>query len=268
MKQLEGIYQKRAEDVLACIHNIGPVSEAEQIHRLRVSIKKLRAVIRFLEATAPGAFVFPDRDLFTKIFKRSGELREIQLNKQLALIFRYSATSAKAYLYYLKEREQVAWEAFQRSLNRFPESDLLKLEKKTEKVLMHLSSAKLYTLGKQYAHSEVEVVLTLLKKKLSVRRTHRIRRVLKRTEPILLICKQAKPGKNTRLLIKRIRSLNTLLGNWHDKTVFISSLHRFIKHRKPANPRPLLKWAEFVSNRADADFKEIKARLREFAAQI
>jgi CHAD domain-containing protein len=267
MKQLEWIYQKRSGDFLACLHNLGRDPEPEQIHRLRVSIKKLRAVRRFLGVTAPGAFPFTNKDPFTKLFKRSGSLREIQLNKQLASAFKERSAAVNAYLHYLNELEGRAMETFKKHLNTFPEPVLLKSDKKTVAEFKHLSSEKLYRLGKNYARSELDKVLKLLKKKSTVTRTHHIRRVLKRTEPILLICRQARPGKKTRELIGKVRLLNVLLGEWHDNAVFISSLTKYLKLRKPANPGPIEKWVESSNKRGEAELEEIKIRLHEFARQ-
>ena len=79
MKVLSKAIAKHEEDALAAANESLKQFDAEAIHRLRVSLKQLRAVFNILLFSGQGLIGEEDWKAARKIFKQAGRVREKQL---------------------------------------------------------------------------------------------------------------------------------------------------------------------------------------------
>jgi len=230
MKTICQTYTNKATGFLSCLHALKQTQEVESIHRMRVHIKKLRAISRFLYLDHS-----PEKqpDVFRKIFSLSGTLREIQLNRQGLHTYARTHKGLANYDQFLKEKEYTAAIAFKASLEEFKETALQKRVKEVKGACQHVSSRNLYLKGKTYTRKELSLIRKLLKKPGTEKRTHRIRRILRRMEPIISLSNQLKPSKSGQRLVRKIKETNRLLGNWHDEVVFRNSILSFLENKEP-----------------------------------
>ena len=210
----------------------------EDIHELRVSIKKSRAIWSLMESATKGNWTKEQHfTLISKLFDEAGKVREAQVN--LVMIAKYKVKYLIPYSEYLKRTQRSATERLLEEMNAFDLSKMDSLNQGLHKQIKAYSSE----------HFLKHSILHLLEKTRKVhrlsfelpdkRKLHKIRIHLKAVAEILnLITKlNAKTGLKTYL--NKIKSINEHIGNWHDSVVLVKSIERFanLNRQKNANRR-------------------------------
>jgi CHAD domain-containing protein len=79
---LEKYFSQRIKNLFNHLHNFELMGDEVSLHDLRVEIKKLRAVIRFLRTVYPGQKLKKPAHTLRAIFQNAGEIREMQIIQQ------------------------------------------------------------------------------------------------------------------------------------------------------------------------------------------
>jgi CHAD domain-containing protein len=118
--------------------------EVEDIHQLRVSIKKIRTNLTLMNIASEGKFKNKSHfKLLSKLFKNAGKLREIQVNQaildKLNLEEQHSNELHQSAIHYyrnnLKQQSQKSIHQLKKTLNNFNFQKLKKHNHKLKKVL-------------------------------------------------------------------------------------------------------------------------------------
>ena len=207
--------------------------EVEDIHQMRVSIKKLRAIWILMEIVSHGKWKKEAYfALFEKLFQAAGKLRETQVN--LALVQQLKADFLSGYTEYQSNKEK----AYEKKLVLYmQEFNMKKLETLNEALLKKMQKIPGKTLLKEaivYLTKKNKKVLEIKGMKSDNRKFHKIRIQLKAVQEILAIVEELNANTILETLQSQIKLLNHQIGKWHDYSILLKSLKKFIK-KSPDN---------------------------------
>lgn len=212
----------------------------EDIHQLRVSIKKLRAHLSLIEEASHGLFKKKQHfTLFSPLFKAAGKVREIQVN--LMLIQKMDSKHPASYIEYLTVVEHLAKKELIKELVLF---DLKKLESLNN---------EMFAIASKITTEEIQEVTTKLissnldktnKLKTNIhkdRKLHKIRIYLKEAGALIDFLPEEKIASKTKkdrrtqqkdlkdsTLKKIVKKINEQIGDWHDYSVLSDSIAYFL----------------------------------------
>lgn len=198
----------------------------EDIHQLRVDVKKLRALIRLIEFISEGKIKADDHfAVFFELFKVSGKLREIQINMSLINIQDQNIISP--YNDYLREQKQKLIPKLQRRLVSFKRDELEKLNELFYKDLAKMSDETILEFIGLYSIVKISEIKRL-RKSPTDSNLHKIRFNAKEIKEYLKIQNSISSTKRSLKLEDEIKNFNEMIGSWHDMVVLVSSVVKFI----------------------------------------
>lgn len=199
----------------------------ENIHQLRVSIKKLKALWSIMQ------FINPDKwnkkshkQLLSTIFKPAGRLREVQIN--YSLIQKNEIQYLKPYKIYLINSQESFKRELLESMRTF---DLDQLDGLDKNLLQHfgdLSDETILNSSMMYMKKEIKKVHGFWKRLPDNFILHEIRISLKIIVEVLNIIRIMKPRSGFAKFQNSIKSLNSKIGIWHDQVVLTDSFKNFM----------------------------------------
>jgi hypothetical protein len=246
-------YLKKIRGKLAALLKKSPQSfQDEDYHRLRVEIKKLKAVAGFAE--------FADKDFskkkqikpFSNVYKRAGKIRELQLEE--SFLKNNNAGFIEHYLHEMDKRIQKEKKNFSSLISK-------KLRKKTKKSIQKIEQVLTKTDEKdeiQFMAAERKKIASLTEKlPLKAEDAHKLRKILK--EDFYTRKRIHWPSEK----IKDEDDLLELLGKWHDCVVLNEQIGTSILKAtiKPAELGELIKINALVSSQSGNLFSKINTKL-------
>jgi CHAD domain-containing protein len=209
-------------------------AEAETVHQLRVSIKKLKAVFKLIEHLSPKAGFSSRKHLknLGKLFRLAGILRDTQV--QIELIGKIEAGQNLSYdrfVDFLGKKESESLKKFYNGLAVF--GDLHELEDQYLQVNESLDENNPEKMGKRTVrlfNRRFSRIDKLLANSPGDKELHKTRMLLKQIRFLLSALKETDIGIETYIRsIDRLHAIELILGNWHDCVVMIDNLGRFMK---------------------------------------
>ena len=212
------------------------------VHEMRLCMKRLRALFIFFEALEPD--VISTKILlssFRKLFKLAGHIRDIQIQKKLALhLENEMAVSYPEYIQYLNKNEKKAIKAFEKKMHDYePEKDFTMLRNIISETIGTYPSDNISLRGQKIIFDKFAVVKKMTRSKLNTVQLHSVRTKLKQIAYLLKIWKghdnvtQIIPVERVHLQFVEIK-----LGQWHDYVVAQTYLKSFIASLPDDKPVP------------------------------
>ncbi|MEI6454911.1 MAG: CHAD domain-containing protein [bacterium] len=225
-------YRKRTASFLANLYKASITGDAEDIHKARVDVKKILALFRLFEMVSTDYFRSDDHlSLFTDLFNLTGKIREIQVNGLLLIKYGFINPEISLYKNSLKARETRLTKQFLATVQEFEEREI----KKTEIVISHfsktISQKKLIETVYNFTRKKGQKIRKLLISKKTPEHLHKIRQNLKIIGAILLFTKTIKSDSKLNKIIPELLQAEYLIGEWHDRQVFLGSINSFIKSK-------------------------------------
>lgn len=235
----------------------------EDLHQLRVEIKKLRAFLRMLELVTGKSFQKTDHyRLLAIIFKPGGRLRETQIN--LSLVGKYTSYLVPYYKVFLVKRESKQKEKLKVALNDF---DISEFDRLNKLVIPYLELTGLNILeerGLRFIAQEMETINSLRPGISNQKDLHKIRMHLKAMGYITKLMNEMKPDEKLAASLLAIKPTETMIGNWHDRVVLVLSLKRFLrKNEDNPNKNEILRLIAQIEKKNVEAVEEIGLRLDE-----
>jgi len=200
------------------------------IHRLRLNIKKLRAILSLVEIASAGNFNKMDHFLmFEDIFKKAGKVRETQMN--LYLIKKQRSKYLHHYRKYLFRTLEKTNHTFLKKMSAFNFKKLDRLDHKFLKYAKTLPDQTLIEKGMALLDQKYRSMEKLVKHLSKGRKLHKVRIHLKAMLEIIIALRKVNPSLQLKIIQKEIKVLNDTIGEWHDYVVLLQFL-RLLKHRK------------------------------------
>jgi CHAD domain-containing protein len=194
--------------------------EAEAIHKMRTSTKRLRALFILIEFLSENKFKAKKQlSQLRTLFKHAGKIREIQIEELLVL--RYEQVLDKKYpeyLSYLKWRKHKEMAKFLKNRPGLEEADVILNDKRVEKAISILPTGQdMKTLSISFIENRSQHIKKNIKSPASNHRIHQNRTFLKQIYYLYDIL-TALSGLKIILSLKadRIREMEQYLGTWHD----------------------------------------------------
>jgi len=202
------------------------------VHEMRLCMKRLRALFLFFEALEPD--VISTKVMlsnFRKLFKLAGHIRDIQIQKKLALhLEKEMDASYSEYIHYLNKNEKKAIKAFEKKMLGYePERDFAMLRNIISETISTYPSENISLRGQTIILDKFNLVKKMTRGKLNTAQLHSVRTKLKQIAYLLKIWKghdnvtQIIPVERVHLQFVEIK-----LGQWHDYVVAQSYINNFI----------------------------------------
>lgn len=237
----------------------------KDIHALRVSIKRIKALSELTEAMFPLQFDSIEQSLlFRKIFKNAGKLRETDLNTDFLKSFDLPRNVVKPYLQYLQRKKQKACIALKKKLKYFDGNKLNDLKKKLLQLYKEMPYNKLEQEGFRFISKECKEIKQLKTRKLSVPTLHQIRKHLKKLAATSIFLNKIGMNQPLDLFIKELKGTEELIGQWHDKIVLKASLEDFINGKQRleiSDKKALQKVINNINFENKAVIKKLKSKI-------
>jgi len=203
----------------------------ERIHKLRVDIKRIRAIFKLLDFSCKEEFDKTEQlEALSQLFKVAGRLREVQVN--LMQIGDPSHPETKLYMQYLEGKEKKALIRFEKKMKAFNLEHYIKRNKPVKKLIEDFNDEKVMTKSKEFLENEIKEIIKLQSDLFNEKRLHKIRIHLKSMEAITKLLADIIPGDEFKNLSGSIQSLGLMVGDWHDKQMLIRSIKKYVRKNK------------------------------------
>jgi CHAD domain-containing protein len=243
---------------------------AEDVHDLRVEIKRLRALLGVIES---GSREFGRRDLFKpfrRLFKAAAGLREARVGRHLA--GEWAADSGNRldeYRNALMEDDLRSRKTFAGGTRKFERSFSLRASEAIDRALPSKSARDLERLTEGRWDALRGRLLELKAPRPAKRDLHRIRVQAKMSRYTLEILQECfRPGDaGLARLSRALRSVHQALGRWHDLELAAASLRDFLGRRaeRPlSDPRAYEAYGRFLASERVKRLEEFETAWREF----
>ena len=203
--------------------------DEDHIHKLRVGIKNLRAILILVKTIKGKEFRKKKISaLISKIFKPTGKLRNIQIES--LILDQYDLNATQIYKNHLAEiREKKGLNA-KTALIEFNKNDFDFKNEKAKQIIKKINSEDLDLGIKKLISNEFEKIIQIRNKLEDIKAFHEIRKHLKVLKSVLKIKLVVNQDEATEVLLKFINTTETLIGDWHDKELLIDSITQFIEN--------------------------------------
>ncbi|MDN5202713.1 CHAD domain-containing protein [Fulvivirgaceae bacterium BMA10] len=200
--------------------------EIEDIHQLRVTIKKLRAMYALMELATRGTLKKKECfALFSKLFDEAGKVRDAQVS--LSIIERSKARYLVSFAENLRTIQKHANEKLLTSMQAFDFKRLEMLNNKLLQAMKELSVEIVIRESVTYILKEVRNVYVLKDHLPDNRKLHKIRIRLKAVIEILTIMNELDATLRLEELRNNFKSIEKQIGKWHDYIILLASLNYF-----------------------------------------
>lgn len=236
----------------------------EDLHKLRVEIKKFRSFLRYIEMDDKLDFDKKDHYiLLSTIFKPGGALRETQMN--LAILKRHRAYDLPGYHAYLNRRMEKQSRKLKASLDQFDAARMQELNEELLRQLVLIDEAAIRLNARSFINNELATMRKLRRKISNPKDLHQVRTHTKAMGYVARMIYEMYPTKKLGNLLLTAKSAEKLIGNWHDRVVFRNSLLRYLK-KNPTSPDKdkIEKLLKQISYRNSVAVRHISARLDGF----
>lgn len=236
------------------------------IHKLRVNIKKLRALFRFLEQNVAENQVDAKALLkeIKSLFKAAGAIRDVQVQQNLLSFYNDKMNKKhKEFALYLDRKGQSAKENFARTLNKFDMKSMDKKQDVLKDVLENIDKERIEKAKLNFVDERYNRIHGLLQEEKDDDKIHKIRIALKEANYILAILKKYKSvTPQAKTALKKLKKIGETLGNWHDRVVFLEYFERFAKeHPDIAASKKYVKLRKQIEADKAKLFENIESKL-------
>lgn len=264
MSVLSCTLQKRFVQLHLSLESLRKELDPEAIHQLRVSIKKIRAVLELLDkVTGNGVDADAMMKELERLFKTAGKLREVQVNR--TLFESYSPHYLAPYMAY-QDRLQLRLEKlFRKQLRLFRMEHVRSLEQEIFHTTGFISDAETLKIT-EIVFSKVTRKVGLLGNRIPDEiALHKLRRHLKSLQEWLLIRHEITQEQSEEPFLENLRLLTSRIGRWHDLLVLRDSLTTFYQRKVDKNEDSRY-WKRIF--RIDLRQKQEQLKIRTLLAEI
>ena len=227
-------FRKRSASFLANSYKAGITGSSKDIHRARLDVKKIFAILDLLQVVRPKNEKDPGYDrLFKKLYRASGRIREIQVNLLLLTRKEFSAYNMNPFLLDLMLQERDRTGEFLEAIRKFDEKELAWVEKRIKKEVYRITPPVLQKKANRYILAKTAMIADLAEKENEKPDLHKIRQHLKELSTILTLIFSVSPSRKFDQAITGLNKAEMLIGEWHDRMVLEDALETFLKKREP-----------------------------------
>lgn len=229
--QLEQYYQKQYALFVENLGQWGVFDHNEPYHKLRVSIKNIKAIHQMLSPVIADSYMANHLNRpFERVFRRAGKLRRWHLNQELALLYDLNPEIKKRYLHFTEKKiKQKKWLIRHTHIKPVLHRTKKAIHKLSA-IFAHLPAEEMNTRVNQFVTYKITLIRQLFSEPLDEGVIHQIRFHIREIKAVLNVApKQCYPVE----FVTIIEESAEIIGKWHDRVDFSRSLQKFSrKHRK------------------------------------
>lgn len=223
-------YRKRTASFLVNIYKAGITGASKDIHRARLDVKKILAIVDLLRIVRAKSDKDPEFEkIFKKLYRASGRIREIQVNMLLMTRAEFAGFDMTLFNNYLLMQEKKMTIEFLKEIRKFNEQKLSRIEKRIKKEVSKITSATLQKKTKRYIHSKIKLIQELLEKGDGEENVHKVRQHIKELSTVLSLVFAIKASDNLEMVINRLNKSEMMIGDWHDRVILADSMRIFLE---------------------------------------
>lgn len=222
-------YSQQVDDTCSFLEDIPGKYKERDLHQLRVRVKRIKAIFRFLQFLHPSEFRAKDHyRLFKPVFKAAGLIRESQVNLRILENHKPGKALIEPFSKYVSKLRPAWNENLDNAIASFNYTRLEEMNARVGDMLSAYTEPELIKKIDDFIYSESSRIKQLLDDSPDdYEYIHDVRRIFKNIKPLL---KLIWPEKNSTLTESHFESLNRtekLIGEWHDKLILSESVRVF-----------------------------------------
>lgn len=257
---------QRTNSLLDRIDKVGHTLSNEHIRRVRVGIKRWRTLYELVRVLMPHHF--PPNKVersVHRLFKRAGNVRDCQLNRQLVAGLDLPAKLEKKVQRFFKEQGRKARKRLKKDIEALHPKRVRTISRRIEQLVPAISPEQVSRQLRHFMNHEVLAIESLQRPDASPEQLHSIRKHLKSLIEVGNVILSITPDKSLTRLIQRAKNRQRQLGNWHDQVSLIEQLKDYIVDHpaglSPEKLRSLFDKLDTVVNRHTKRIRHEVAKL-------
>lgn len=234
---LADVATSRLERCVRAIRKVKRSPDTRRIHGLRVTLKRLRTLLRLLRSMAPDARR-PAGALrrLRAVFAAAGRVRDAQLLMAWARDERiFTGRLAKAHQAHLDHRASKALRALSRSIAALDAKDVRRIGRYIDRVTSARTAAQASRAAERYIRNELRAAAQALAGDQKPHTLHDVRKHVKHAYNVSRMLEEATVATRAqRLRCERIDGVQDRLGAWQDLFIRWEHLCAWRKGGRPA----------------------------------
>lgn len=230
VKYLRKYYKEQVRVFTVFFNGLSSEPDFDEIHELRVALKKLRAAYHILEEFTEGKFdARKNYSSYKKLFKKAGKVREVQMNRNLMVNSRKAGKELELYLNFMKEKESRSYITFLKAMRKLKEAGPEHSHNRNGGLDKLMSREQFVYKIKEIIKGRGQKIRKLNFRKATNEDIHKIRKDLKILASALKLYHKFKLDGSLKSRIGEIKQIEQALGNWHDEVVLKRSVEEFAR---------------------------------------
>ena len=225
-KTISAVYKDQERSFLKHLKGAKSLEE-EKIHKLRVDVKRLRSLFKFLEVMDKNKFSRRKAmKLFAPVFKAAGKIRTTTLNLKMTRSYRTKAIAG--FKKYLLAREKQEEKDLRKEIKAFNKNKFKKIDKKTFSLF---NKAGQNAVEKNSSKFLEDLFVKIRKDMPDISKDenfHDVRKKLKDVKTISKLLEDVAPKKTGADRQKKVEVVEEKIGKWHDSVILAEELEKFI----------------------------------------
>ena len=229
-KSLTQYYNELLSSLFSYLANPNLTREEEDIHQLRLSIKRLRVFWSLIESISKDKWKKDEHFHVVKsLFDAAGIIREAQINT--GYVTGLNDEKITGYIRFLNDEIQQAEKDLSTEVRNFDRNKLEELNKDLSMTINELTTNEINSRSGLLIQQRLRKALKHRKHLDSDHKLHKIRIQLKSMYETLIILNKVNPESEAERIdaTSELKSLNDHLGSWHDLSVLVESFKEFRK---------------------------------------
>jgi CHAD domain-containing protein len=251
-------YQKRSASFLLNIYNACITATENDIHKARVDLKKIYALLSFFDMLGLKPFNSKStQKIFKEVFAASGKIREIQMNLLYLENLEETDTEIQLYSEYLKILYKKKTKRFIQSIIRFDEKEFKQIRVSLRQNCRNIKIEKIVNKCDDYFRLHSARISKYRSGSEDIVNVHKIRKEMKTISAIAKLLKYLYVDEFLEKLISEVDKTEVIIGEWHDRVILRDSLQSFMEKAKMKSA-----WKFIILEKIKADLdKEIDYQL-------
>lgn len=225
-------YKKRTASFLSNLYRASITGSEKDIHRTRLDMKRINAILEMFEMLDPGKFSQESYDVFRELFGFSGKIRELQVNQLVIQKYGTESKGRTLFIRYLRGRENKLSRQFMGIVQDFDEKKLKKSERSLKKLCREIKISNLKARTEKFILKKGKRIKLLRNYPSNPEHIHEIRKHLKAMDTILSLVSMVFRDDKQEAIQAGLTRTEMLIGEWHDNQVLMDYISHFIKRRK------------------------------------
>lgn len=257
-------YVKRASSFLANIYKAGITGTSKDIHRARLDVKKIFAIVDLLRIVRQKDKRDPGYEkIFKKLYKASGRIREIQVSLLLLTKPEFLRFDLNPFKLDLLLQENELTKEFLKAIMNFDEKKLARIEKQIKNEICKITPSTLQKKTNRYILNKTTFIRELLEKESNEKNLHQVRQHYKELSTVLTLVLSVRFSSQLEGVVDGLNRSEMMIGDWHDKVVLAHSLEAFLEHTVPLTETQLSGMKECHQDLAESNRRQIEDIVQE-----